>query len=212
MMLEHLKALCQLNGISGREDAVQQYIIKQLETWKLSYQVDPLGNILVEKDGQKPAKTKLMISAHMDEVGGIVTYVHEDGTLQFEPVGGIQPSVVIGRQVTVGENPGLSAVVGTTPIHLLSAKQRTTSVTFSDLFLDYGASSRETAQKLTPPGTSVYFRTAFEHLGNHCVRSKALDDRIGCAILLDLLESDSVSFTAAFLVQEEIGLRGAGAL
>lgn len=210
MMLEHLKALCQLNGISGREDAVQQYIIKQLETWKLSYQVDPLGNILVEKDGQKPAKTKLMISAHMDEIGGIVTYVHEDGTLQFEPVGGIQPSVVIGRQVTVGENPGLSAVVGTTPIHLLSAKQRTTSVTFSDLFLDYGASSRETAQKLTPPGTSVYFRTAFEHLGNHCVRSKALDDRIGCAILLDLLESDSVSFTAAFLVQEEIGLRGAG--
>ena len=100
-MLEHLKALCHLNGISGREDAVQQYIIKQLETWKLSYQVDPLGNILVEKDGQKPAKTKLMISAHMDEVGGIVTYVHEDGTLQFEPVGGIQPSVVIGRQVTV---------------------------------------------------------------------------------------------------------------
>ena len=58
MMLEHLEALCQLNGISGREDAVRQYIIKQLETWKLSYQVDPLGNILVEKNGQKPSKTK----------------------------------------------------------------------------------------------------------------------------------------------------------
>ena len=114
-MFEHLKTLCELNGTSGREDKVREYIIEQIKD-KAGYSVDKLGNIIAFKKGNAVPKNKIMLDAHMDEVGLIVTSVQPDGTLTFTEVGGIDPSVVIGRQVTVN---GLYGVVGAKAVHNL---------------------------------------------------------------------------------------------
>lgn len=211
MLREHLEKLCLLCGASGNEKAVREYIMEQAKPYADSMTVDPLGSLIIEKKGAARSPKKLMISAHMDEVGLIVTYANEDGTLKIAPVGGIDASVVIGRPVVVGAE-NVSGVIGAKPVHLLSSDQRKALPKFSELYLDIGAESKEQAMKLAPMGTYVHFIPSYTEMGGGKVRSKALDDRIGCAVMLCLL-SEELPFdvTFAFLVQEEVGLRGAQA-
>lgn len=209
MLNEHLKKLCLLCGASGHEKAVRDYILEQIKPYADCVKIDPLGSVIAEKKGAKPSPKKLMVSAHMDEVGLIVTYVNEDGTMQIAPVGGIEASVVIGRPVIVGD-VGISGVIGAKPIHLLSGEQRKKLPKFAELYLDIGAENKAEAMKIAPPGTFAHFLPAFAELGGGKVRSKALDDRIGCAIMLTLMAQElPYDVTFAFLVQEEVGLRGA---
>ncbi len=211
MLNEHLKNLCLLCGASGNENAVRDYILEHVKDTAYSVTVDPLGSVIAEKKGVKPAPKKLMISAHMDEVGLIVTYINEDGTMQIAPVGGVDAAVVIGRPVVVGDE-NISGVIGAKPVHLLSGDQRKVLPKFSELYLDIGAKNGEEARKLVSPGTHVHFLPGFVEMGGGKVRSKALDDRIGCAIMLTLMEQElPYDVTFAFLVQEEVGLRGARA-
>ncbi len=211
-MLNHLEALCRCNGVSGQETPVRNYLLQQIEKIGLPYQIDLLGNLIVEKKGRQTPPKKWMIGAHMDEVGCIVTYINLDGTMLIAPVGGIDPSVVIGRAVTVGERQ-VPGVIGAKPIHLLSEEEQKKAPSFSNLYLDIGAKDIDEAYAFAQPGTYVQFCNDYTLLGGgKLVRSKALDDRIGCAILLQLLMQDvPYDFTAAFHVQEEIGLRGAKA-
>ncbi len=211
-MLKHLESLCRLCGASGQEAPVREYLIAQIKALALPYQIDPLGNLIVEKKGNQTPPKKWMIGAHMDEVGCIVTYLNSNGTMQIAPVGGIDPSVVIGRSVQVGDNL-LPGVIGAKPIHLLSKEEQKKAPSFSQLYLDIGAKDQAEAETMVHPGTYVHFCSDYTLLGGgRLVRSKALDDRIGCAILLHLLEQEvPYDFTAAFHVQEEIGLRGATA-
>lgn len=209
-MMQHLENLCRLCGASGQEKPVRDYLIAQIETLRLPYIVDPLGNLIVEKKGLQTPQKKWMIGAHMDEVGFLVTYIHGDGTMQIAPVGGVDASVVIGRTVQVGENR-IPGVIGAKPIHLLSKEERKKAPSFSALYLDIGAADAKEAEAMVPLGSYVHFDSDYTLLGGgRRIRSKALDDRIGCAILLHLLEQEvPYDFTAAFHVQEEIGLRGA---
>lgn len=213
-MLKHLKELCDLCGVSGDEGAVREYIIHVLEqTDHVSWEIDPLGSLLVQKHGRNRAPHKLMISAHMDEVGLIVTHINGDGTLCIAPVGGVDAAVTMGRQVLVGKEQ-IPGVIGAKPVHLLSKEEKDALPKFSSLTLDIGASSAEEARKIAgiTEGTYAYFAPDFREMGNNRICSKAIDDRAGCALLLHLLEQDvPYDFTAAFLVQEEIGLRGAKA-
>lgn len=211
-MLKHLEELCNLCASSGDEFAVRSYLISVLErTDHVAWEIDALGNLLVQKRGQNRAPHKLMISAHMDEVGMIVTYVNSDGTLCVAPVGGVDASVVIGRQVLVG-GKHIPGVIGAKPVHLLSKDEKDALPKFGNLVLDIGASTAEEARKNAPEGTYVYFTPDFRNVGGNRICSKAIDDRAGCAMLLYLLEQNvPYDFTAAFLVQEEIGLRGAKA-
>ena len=211
-MLNHFEELCNLCAVSGDEGAVRDYVCRALEgNPTVSWQIDPLGNLLVEKKGAQRAPHHLMVSAHMDEVGLIVTHVQDSGLLEIAAVGGVDASVVIGRQFLVGRQH-LPGIVGTKPVHLLSKEQRSQLPTFDGLVLDIGASSAEEARKLAPEGTCAYFCPDFRTLGDGRVCSKAIDDRAGCALLLGLLEQElPYDITAAFLVQEEIGLRGATA-
>lgn len=213
-MLKYLKELCDLCAVSGDETAVREYIIHILEHMdNVSWKIDPLGNLLVEKHGKQRAPHKLMVSAHMDEVGLIVTHINGDGTLCIAPVGGVDASAVMGRQVLVGKKyiPG---VIGAKPVHLLSKEEKDTLPKFSSLTLDIGASDAEEARSVAgvTEGTHVYFVPDFREMGENCICSKAIDDRAGCTLLLHLLEQEvPYDFTAAFLVQEEVGLRGAKA-
>ncbi|MDD6268725.1 MAG: M42 family metallopeptidase [Oscillospiraceae bacterium] len=211
MLIKHLENLCLLCGASGNETSVRDYIYNNALDYKNSMTIDPLGSLIIEKKGIKSSPKKLMISAHMDEVGLIITYINDDGTMQIAPVGGIEPSVVIGRPVVVG-NDNINGVIGAKPIHLLSNEQRQKLPSFSELYLDIGAKSREEAESIVSPGTYVHFLPGFDRMGSTRIRSKALDDRIGCAIMLQLLsEQLPYDVTFAFLVQEEVGLRGAKA-
>lgn len=207
-MFEHLKALCELNGTSGREDKVREYIIEQIKD-KAGYSVDKLGNIIAFKKGNAVPKNKIMLDAHMDEVGLIVTSVQPDGTLTFDEVGGIDPSVVIGRQVTVN---GLYGVVGAKAVHNLSAEEREKAPEMDSLYIDIGAADREEAEKYVSPGDCAYFVSEYTEMGNDTILAKAIDDRFGCALMIDMIQSElpyDMYFT--FTVQEEIGLRGAKA-
>jgi len=206
-MIKTLKELCLLNGISGDESCVREYIIEKIRD-KCDYSVDNLGNITAFRKGKKTPEKKLMIAAHMDEVGLIVTSVRSDGTLTFETVGGIDSAVIIGKRVKIGKN-GLSGVVGSKAIHKLSAEEREKAPKISDLYIDFGAADKAEAEKYVSVGECVYFDSEFMEFGNNRIKSKAIDDRAGCALMLRLIEEESEYDTFfVFNVQEEIGLRG----
>lgn len=206
-MKDLLKELCLTNGISGDEKAVRELIIGKIMD-HCQYQTDNLGNLICFKKGKKTPDKKLMICAHMDEVGLIITAVREDDTLLFGTVGGIDPSVIIGRQVIVGKNH-LTGVVGSTAVHNLSKEQREKAPETDSMYIDIGAVDREDAEKYVSPGDCVYFRSDFTDLGDKRLKAKALDDRAGCAMMIEMIRSDLEYDTYfVFNVQEEIGLRG----
>lgn len=209
-MKELLKELCLADGVSGDESAVRELIISRIKD-VCEYSVDNLGSIICFKKGKKAPAKKLMICAHMDEVGFIITYIRSDGTLSFGNVGGIDPSVVIGRQVKVGKEH-ISGVVGSTAVHNLSREQREKAPKTDSLYIDIGAADRAEAEKYVSLGDCAYFDSEFTELGGSRIKSKALDDRAGCAIMIELMHEELEYDTYfVFNVQEEIGLRGATA-
>ena len=206
---ELVKTLSALYGASGNEESVREEIIKRLPA-DVSYKTDNLGNLIVEKKGSKVPAKKLMAAAHMDEVGFIVTYIEEDGSLCFAPVGGILPSVVFGRQL-VFKNGVYGAVAGK-PLHLLKDEEESAQPKISELRIDIGAENKEEAEKLVSVGDCAYFSGEQLDFGDGFMAGKALDDRAGCAIMLNLLSSElPYDMTFVFTTQEEIGTRGATA-
>ena len=206
-MKELLKKLCLINGVSGDECDVREFIISQVENL-CEYRIDNLGNLICFKKGRKAPDKKIMIAAHMDEVGFIVTSIRDDGTLTFGAVGGIEPVVAVGRQVIVGKN-NLSGVIGSTAVHNLSAEQRDKAPKMDSLYMDIGASDKADAEKYVRPGDCVYFDSRFVEFGENCIKAKAIDDRAGCAIMIRLMQQELEYDTYfVFNVQEEIGLRG----
>ncbi len=207
-MLDLIKKLCALDGIAGREDAVRDYIISQLPE-NTEYSVDAMGNLLVFAKGRKPAKNKVMLAAHMDEVGMIVTYITDDGLIKFANVGGIDTAVQLGRRVKVGEKQ-LTGVIGVTPIHLRRGDDELKMPAADSLYIDVGASKKEELDGLVNLGDIITFDSGCVELGS-MLKAKAIDDRAGCAVLLDMI-INGVEFDTwfAFTVQEEVGCRGAG--
>lgn len=203
-----LKKLCLSNGISGDENSIREIIIYEIKDHCDSIMVDNLGNIIVYKKGKNKSKLKLMLSAHMDEVGFVVTSITNDGYIKFSAVGGIDRRVVLGKSVSIGfEN--VFGVIGVKPIHLTSGDEVSRIPNFDDMYIDIGAKSKEDAQKYVSLGDSICFCSTFEHK-NSMIKSKALDDRAGCFLLIQMIKSElpyDMHFT--FVVQEEVGLRGA---
>ena len=201
-----LEELCLINGASGDEAAVRDYIINKIKDY-CEYEVDALGSIIAFKKGKSAPAKKVMVCAHMDEVGFIITYITEDGYLKFSPVGGIDPRVVIDRVVDIN---GVKGVIGSKAVHLLSAEEKKTAPDFSKLYIDIGATSRENAEKYVSLGDFAYFVSDYIKFGMGSVKAKALDDRIGCMLMIELIKSDLEYDTYfCFNVQEEVGLRGA---
>lgn len=208
-MLNTLKELCLLDGTSGREEKIREYIISKIEG-KCDYNVDPMGNILAFVKGKSVPQNKVMLSAHMDEVGFIVTYICDNGFLKFASVGGVDSKVVNGRYVTVGENK-INGVIGSKAVHLCDGDEAHKVSELSKMYIDIGASTKEEAEKYVEIGDAGYFKSDFVEFGSSKIKAKAIDDRFGCAIMLKMIE-EGIDYDAhfAFLVQEEVGLRGAG--
>lgn len=206
-----LKELSEAFGVSGHEDAVRQLILDTIKDLVDEYRVDALGNLIASKKGRGRARRKVMVAAHMDEVGLMIMHVEKEGSLRFRPVGGIDPRVLLAKKVLVGDDK-VPGVVGVKPIHLLEPKGREQVVQVKDMSIDIGASSKEEAEKLVKIGDYAAFDVSFSELGGELrtVKGKAFDDRAGCAVLIGLLrESYRFDFYAVFTVQEEVGLRGA---
>lgn len=207
-MLEMIKELSSVNGISGRENKVREYIISRLPE-SAQYSVDNMGNLLVFVKGKKAAKNKVMLAAHMDEVGMIVTYIMPEGFIKFTNVGGVDSAVQLGRRVKAGEKE-LTGVVGVTPIHLRRGDDEQKLPKADELYIDVGAESDKDLEGLVAPGDKIVFDSDTVEFGT-MLKGKALDDRAGCAVLLDMIIKGTEYDTwFAFTVQEEVGCRGAG--
>lgn len=203
-----LKELCILNSISGDEGAVRDYVIEKIKD-KCEYSVDPLGNVIAFKKGAERPKNKLMISAHMDEVGMIVTSIKSDGTLTVSEVGGVDARVCIGRKVKVGVN-GIQGVIGAKAVHNLSSDEKNNAPKMSSLYVDIGAADKAETEKNVTLGDSVHFDSEYTVFGDGMICAKAIDDRFGCAVMIMLINSElAYDCTFTFVVQEEVGLRGA---
>lgn len=205
-MLEFLKELTELKGVSGFEDDVREFIREKIKDKVDEVFVDRMGNLIALKKGSGGGK-RILLDAHMDEVGFMVTNINEDGTLSFSPVGGVDPRVVLGKKVIVGKD--VEGVIGYKAIHIQRDGYLNTPK-YHELKIDIGAKSKAEAEKVVKIGDQVTFATSYEEVGDFVV-AKALDDRCGCSVLMDLIHSEintkhDVYF--AFTVQEETGLRG----
>ncbi len=206
-MIDLLKTLCGLPGPSGDEDAVRDYIRSRAEKVADEIREDSIGNLMVFRKGKKSCDKTVMLAAHMDEVGLICKGYTEDGCVKFGFVGGVDPRVVIGRRVLFGDVRG---VIGIKAVHLTTKEERKKMPKTKDLYIDIGAPDKESAEKKVPLGTYGVFDSACVSFGDGLFKAKAIDDRVGCAVMLTLLEEQpAVDTWFVFSVQEEVGLRGA---
>ncbi len=204
---ELIGELSALRGTSGDEGAVRDLIRSRIPRG-CTVTVDSIGNLLVFTKGEKTPGSRIMYCAHMDEVGFIVTDITGDGLLKFAPVGGISPSVVFGRRLVSGS--GITGVVAAKPIHHLSSDEKDNQPKISDLAIDIGAENAGEAEKAVSRGDLFYFTGGCDEFGDGFIRGKALDDRVGCAVMLEMMNTGLAYDTYfAFTVQEEIGTRGA---
>ena len=204
-MVDLLKNLCLLNGASGDEKNVRDFIIGEIKDF-CDYKVDNLGNLICFKKGEKTPKNRLMLDAHIDEVGIIVTAVTSDGFLKFDTVGGIDTTALMFKRVKIGNTIG---VISSKPIHLLSKDEAKKAPKADSLYIDIGAKDKNDALEAVSLGDTGVILSDFTVMGD-CVKSKALDDRVGCAVLITILkEKAEYDFYAVFSTQEEIGTRGA---
>ncbi len=208
-MIETLKTLCSLSGVSSREDQVRDYIRRRVEPHADGIRVDALGNLIVFKRGAKAAENKLMLCAHMDEVGLIVKSVTDEGYLKFGCVGGIDRRILLGKRVTVGEK-AVPGVIGLKAIHLTTAGERKKVPKLTDLYIDIGAKDRESALAQVELGDICTFVSDAVEFGGGMLKAKAIDDRVGCAAMVKLLEEElPMDCTFVFSSMEEVGTRGA---
>lgn len=203
--IDLVEKLSNAPGVSGSEGAVRTIVREQLDSLGILYTIDALGNVLATRSCGKPGAFRLMLAAHMDEVGLMIVEEDEGGLYRFSTVGGIDTRVLPGKTVRVGKTQ-IPAIIGAKPIHLTDADERKNPITLDTMRLDLGPGG---AGKVNP-GDRAVFATEF-HSNGFSFSGKALDDRLGVAILLTLLAEpqENLDIVAAFTTQEEIGLRGA---
>lgn len=206
-----IKKFTEAIGISGGEKNIRNMIEEEIKSLPVTYETDLMGNLIVYKKASKGKgkHKKVALSAHMDEVGLIVTGINQDGTLSFEAVGGIDSSVLISKKV---KSRDIVGVIGTKPIHLTTTEERKKKPEIEDLYIDIGAKNADDAEKYIMPGDYFGFLSEYKTFGNNFAKGKAFDDRLGCLTLIEALSGEyAVDLYCFFVTQEETGLRGAKA-
>ncbi len=202
-----LKKLSNAFGPSGCEDEVRDIIKNEMAKYCDEFYVDNIGNLVFHKKGKLIDNKSIMLTAHMDEVGFIISYVTKDGYLKFQTVGGIDPNVLISKRIVIRDNR-ISGVIGTKPVH--QNKDGNNTLKISDLYIDIGAKSIEDALKYVDLGDYACFDSDYIEFGDGLVKAKALDDRVGCLAMINIAKrKPNADIYYVFAVQEEVGHRGA---
>lgn len=208
-MVNTLKTLCALSGVSSFEDEVRNAIRDRVGPYADSVRVDAIGNLIVFKKGARSTGNRLMLCAHMDEVGLMVQDITDDGYLRFSCVGGIDRRVLLGKRVLLGDRK-ISGIVGLKAIHMTTAEERKKVPKLDDYYIDIGAKDKAEAGSLVQLGDCGVFAGDVLEFGQGMLKAKAIDDRVGCAALVKLLEEElPMDCTFVFTAQEEVGTRGA---
>lgn len=204
-----LEKLCNSMAPSGYEGQIRKIIKSELNNINVDFSIDRMGNILVHKDRNiKEKALKVMLSAHIDETGLIITAYNSDGTLKFSTLGNIDKDSLPCKVVVIGKNK-VKGVIGLKPIHLQGREERNRDVLLNELCIDIGASSENEARSIINLGDFVVFDVKFQEFSDNIVKARALDDRIGCSVLFDILkENYDCDLYVSFNVQGNIVQRG----
>jgi len=205
-----MQSLSEARGVSGHEGDVRAKLRQLLDGRVERMESDTIGNLFAySHTSGKTQSPVVMLAAHMDEVGHMVTAVDKDGMVHFSNVGGVDAKVIPSKVVLIGPN-AVPGVIGTKAIHLQEADERTKPFDQKKLTIDIGAKNQAEALKLVKPGDQVTWEIDYGPFGNGLVKGKCLDDRIGCAVLVEVLtHTYDLPVVGVFTVQEEIGTRGA---
>lgn len=206
-----LKKICETPGVPGHEQKVRELITKELKGLVHDISVDNMGNLIAFKKGKSDAK-KVMAAAHMDEIGFIVHHIDENGFLRFHPLGGFDPKTLTAQRVVVHGKKDVIGVMGTKPIHLMTAEERGKNLVLNDYFIDLGMKRSEVI-KIIAVGDVVTRERELIEMGD-CVNCKSIDNRVAVFILIETLrelkgKTIPYDFYGVFTVQEEVGIRGA---
>ena len=201
--LKLLEKLCNVIAVSGDEGEVRKIVLEEIEPYADEVKVDAMGNVLATKHGRGKKRVRVMLDAHMDEVGFFIVADDGDGIYRFATVGGMDPRYLVGKQVLVGKD-SVPGVIGGKPVHLMDDNEYTRMVPLDALRIDLGLDGKAKV------GDRAGFATKFRRVG-HSIMAKSIDDRVGVATLIEMLKHapSNIDLCAAFSVQEEIGLRGA---
>jgi endoglucanase len=202
--LKLLEKLCNAMAVSGDEGEVRQIVLDEIKGYADQVKVDALGNVLVTRIGSGENRLKVMLAAHMDEVGFMLAVDEGEGIFRFETVGSIDLRQLPGKAVIVGKEH-LPGVIGARPIHLVKDEELKNKIPLENLRIDLGPGSAK-----VKAGDRATFATRFQRSGPSII-AKALDNRLGVATLIELVRHApaNIDLLAAFTVQEEVGLRGA---
>lgn len=204
-----LKKIINAAGVSGYEKEIAEIMKQELGKACDSVEIDSFGNVIASKG---TGKRKIMLAAHMDEIGLLIKHITKDGYLNFIKIGGIDDRVLVGQRVVVKSKSGDSlGVIGLKPPHLLKEEERKNVVKYTEMFIDIGASSKEEAEKRVNIADQAVFEPNAGVLSGSLCFGKAIDDRVGCFALIKIMERlkiDAQVFAVA-TVQEEVGLKGA---
>lgn len=205
-----LKKICETPGAPGFEQRIRAVVLEELKGLTDELSIDNMGNVIAVKKGK--SDKRVMIAAHMDEIGFIVKHIDEDGFVRFHPLGGFDPKTLTSQRVIVHGKEDLYGVLGSKPIHLMKPEERSKMMPLSEYFIDLGM-EKEKVDQLVTVGNPITRDRALIEMGD-CVNSKSLDNRVSVFILLEVLKALKGKEVphdvyAVFTVQEEVGLRGA---
>jgi len=208
MNISLLKEICETPGAPGYEQEIRKLVLKETKGLGDTISVDNMGNVTVFKQGK--TNKKVMIAAHMDEIGFMVTYIDENGFIRFTTLGGFDPKTLTAQRVIIHGLKNIMGVMGSKPIHLMSPEEREKPPKISDFFIDTGMKAAEVKDNVSIGNTITRERQLIE-MGD-CVNCKSLDNRISVYILIEVLKRLThvpYDVYAVFTVQEEVGIRGA---
>lgn len=206
-----LKQICEIAGPPGNEKLVRDFVVQLVGPLVDEIKSDNLGNVIaVKKSKSNPGAKKIMVAAHMDEIGFIVTHIDDNGFVRFHTLGGFDPKTLTAQRVVVHGRRDLVGVMGSKPIHVMTAEEKTKLPQTTDFFIDLGMSKVE-VEKVVSVGDTITRERELIEMGD-CVNCKSIDNRVAVFILIEtlkLLNDPAYDVYATFTVQEEVGLRGA---
>ncbi|HMO39556.1 MAG TPA: M42 family metallopeptidase [Saprospiraceae bacterium] len=205
-----LKKICETPGAPGFEQKVRELVLREVGPLVDETRVDAMGNVIAIKRGQE--RKKVMVAAHMDEIGFIVTHIDDDGFLRFHTLGGFDPKTLTSQRVIVHGRKDVPGVLGCKPVHMMTAEERNKVVPINEYFIDLGM-QKEQVEQVVAIGDPVTRERELIEMGD-CVNSKSIDNRVSVFILIETLrrlQNTPLPYDvyAVFTVQEEVGLRGA---